>query len=198
MCQVSQNLENFKSLVRYQTFLYTPGYRNVVWKDLEGIQSNLFVCKSSSVFHPTFLDVSLPCTCIQKPISGSRPWSRLLWKPAICREFWKKGYGHEIVDVQGFQRESTRMRRYKIIKVKITWGSLVKLDSLVGDWLWTLVLCLIFVLMEDCKLEMLGFLSREPWKVTLTLLTHACLLSKNFLSSLTWVVSIVMLCLAAH
>lgn len=39
-------------------------------------------------------------------------------------------------------------------------------------------------LVEDDNLAMLGILSREPWEVTLPLLTHACLPSKDFLCSL--------------
>lgn len=35
--------------------------------------------------------------------------------------------------IQGFQRESTSMKKCKILKGKIAWGSLVKLASLAGD-----------------------------------------------------------------
>lgn len=43
--------------------------------------------------------------------------------------------------VQGFQRESTSMKMYKILKGKITWGNLVKLASLVEDYLGIIVSC---------------------------------------------------------
>lgn len=78
------------------------------------------------------------------------------------------------------------MKRYKILKGKITWGkpgqACQSSWGLAGNH--CVMLSVLMELVEDSNLTMLGILSRDPWDMILPLLTHACLPSKDFLGSL--------------
>lgn len=122
-------------------------------------------------------------------------WEQLERDKKVESEDRIKDAGMRSLLDQGFQRKSISMKKHKILNGK----NHLRKPGQASHSSWGLagthcvVLSVFMELVEDGNMVMLGILSREPWEVTLPLLTRACRLSKDFFGTLTRVASVIML-----